>query len=315
MPYELQTSEGTLPYTVVSVERFPAFREKISEIKRNALFGRNPVFQSYVKDLDFQLPPDFDTARSVILVASPKKIAQVLFHFRGRKRLITIPAQYYANGIGWKACMDLVKHTLLTDPTYRIQLGNEYLFLKYLAVRTGLGEYGRNNICYVKGMGSFSALYAYFTDAVLEESPLGAVKLMETCRHCTLCSETCPNGCISEDNVMIDIDRCITLYNEAEGVFPEWIKPEAHNALIGCILCQKRCPENAEVMKDVRVLEEITEEETEAILAESAEGELMERISQKLSRFAAANAESRKIFSRNLRVLLETGSDSVVKSL
>ncbi len=37
MPYELQTSEGTLPYTVVSVERFPEFREKISEIKRNAI--------------------------------------------------------------------------------------------------------------------------------------------------------------------------------------------------------------------------------------------------------------------------------------
>jgi len=45
MPYELQTSEGTLPYTVVSVERFPAFREKISEIKRNALFGETPCFK------------------------------------------------------------------------------------------------------------------------------------------------------------------------------------------------------------------------------------------------------------------------------
>ncbi len=315
MPYELLTSEGTLPYTVVSVERFPAFREKISEIKRNERFGRNPVFRSYLKDSDFQLPPDFDTARSVVLVASPKKIAQVVFHYRGIKRRVTIPAQYYANGIGWKACMDLVKDTLLPGASSRIQIGNDYLYLKYLAVLTGLGEYGRNNICYVKGMGSFSALYAYFTDANLEESPLGTLKLMEACRHCTLCFETCPNGCISEDNAMIDVDRCITLYNEAEGVFPEWIKPEAHNALIGCILCQKLCPENAKVMKEARVLEEITEEETEAILAETAEGELMERVSQKLSRFTAANAESRKIFSRNLRVLLENGSDSHISPL
>ncbi|HQN22892.1 MAG TPA: 4Fe-4S double cluster binding domain-containing protein [Thermotogota bacterium] len=315
MPYELQTSEGTLPYTVVSVARFPEFREQISEIKKRDRFSQHPLFQGYVKDLNFQLPPDFDTARSVILVASRKKIAQVLFHYRGKKRLVTIPPQYYANGIGWKTCMDLVKDTLLPDPASRIQLGNDYLFLKYLAVRTGLGEYGRNNICYVRGMGSFSALYAYFTDAVLEESPLGALKLMETCRHCLLCAETCPNGCISEDDVLIDVNRCITLYNEADGDFPEWINPEAHNALMGCLLCQRLCPENLEVMKEVRVLEEISEEETEAILAESAEGELMERISQKLSRFAAANAESRKIFSRNLRVLLETGSDSVVKSL
>jgi epoxyqueuosine reductase len=305
MPKYMKTAEVQIPYSIVSVERFGEFREKIEMIKQNPRFGRNALFRSYIKDSDFQLPPDFPTARSVILVASPKKIARTVFNHKGRKYPITIPAQYYANGLGWKSCMELVQNELIPDASYRVQIGNDYLFLKNLSVMTGLGEYGRNNICYVEGMGSFGAIYAYFTDAVLEYSPIRELKLMDSCEHCAICIQTCPHGCISEENIMIDIDHCVTLYNEMEGEFPEWIKPEVHNALMGCVRCQLQCPANAEVVKDVRFLEEITEEETEAILNESTTTEQIETIARKLSGYAAANDGSRKVFSRNLRVLLE----------
>ena len=41
--------------------------------------------------------------------------------------------------------------------------------MKLAAVRSGLAQYGRNNICYVEGMGSFFSFHAYLTDRVFEE--------------------------------------------------------------------------------------------------------------------------------------------------
>jgi len=42
--------------------------------------------------------------------------------------------------------------------------------LKTLAVRSGLAKYGRNNITYIDGMGSFYRLVAYYTDIPPQEN-------------------------------------------------------------------------------------------------------------------------------------------------
>ena len=36
--------------------------------------------------------------------------------------------------------------------------------MKLLAVRSGLAKYGKNNICYINGIGSFTRLEAFYTD-------------------------------------------------------------------------------------------------------------------------------------------------------
>ena len=76
----------------------------------------------------------------------------------------------------------------------------------------------------------------------------------------------CPTNAIPESFGLIDHDRCIPLWNETERPFPSCIPVTAHNALIGCAICQMKCPANADYRKMIPVLRTLTETETEAIL-------------------------------------------------
>jgi epoxyqueuosine reductase len=178
--------------------------------------------------------------------------------------------------------------------------------LKRLAVRSGLGQYGRNNICYVDGMGSFTTLLAYFTDYNFLEDHFQDVSLMRRCLKCNICRRKCPTQCIPDKDFIIDAGRCVTLYNEIEGEFPEWLPANAHNALMGCMRCQFDCPQNRDVItKSVR-LQDVTEEETHKILAGTTEPELLATLSEKLQYYyPATDPKYFPIFTRNLGVLIQ----------
>ena len=130
--------------------------------------------------------------------------------------------------------------------------------------------------------------------------------MMKACRDCTICKDACPNGCIRDDNFVIDAGRCVTLYNEIPGEFPDWIKPEAHNALMGCMHCQLGCPANAQLFAKAGRLETVSEEETLRILDGDADEALLTVLAQKLKSFAGLPEPSGfSILKRNLGVLLE----------
>ena len=101
---------------------------------------------------------------------------------------------------------------------------------------------------------------------------------------------------------MVNIGKCITLYNELSDPMPEWIDPVAHNALVGCLSCQYTCPANEEGIKQIEQLAVITEEETELILNGGGDEKLWDSIVKKLNRFPSA--QDHEYFSRNLRLVL-----------
>ena len=182
-----------------------------------------------------------------------------------------------------------------------------HVLLKRLAVRTGLGKYGRNNICYVDGMGSFLTLYAFFTDFSFDEDNWQEVELMNLCSNCKVCLKQCPTGSISEDNFVLDIERCIPLYNEVPGEFPDWIEPSSHNALMGCLRCQLPCPANGEALTKAQKLDSVSEEETEKILDGTFDDALSYSISEKLRMFPPEHASYfLPVIARNLRVLIQS---------
>jgi epoxyqueuosine reductase len=140
--------------------------------------------------------------------------------------------------------------------------------VKLLAVRAGLAQYGRNNIVYVKGLGSFVRLDALCTDA-----DLGAVEyvnkgsdLMSCCPPCRNCHHVCPTGCIPHDGTVIDASRCLTYLNENEGGWPSWLDPAAHRCLVGCMRCQEMCPANRYYLRKEEVMAEFDREETDILL-------------------------------------------------
>ncbi len=119
--------------------------------------------------------------------------------------------------------------------------------LKTLAVLTGLGEYGRNNIVYVPGLGSYVQLVGLVTDMPLTApAPAPAIRdrLMSRCADCKACRTACPTGAIGEDRILLRADRCYTLSSELPGELPEDRLPPSPDCLVGCLECQAACPAN-----------------------------------------------------------------------
>jgi epoxyqueuosine reductase len=153
--------------------------------------------------------------------------------------------------------------------------------LKGTAARCGLVVYGRNNITYTKDFGSYQQILGYYTDiepegfAALPTEP----SVMEQCRNCRICLNACPTKAIDSDRFLLHAERCITYLDEYMERWPDWLPSSSHNALIGCVRCQERCPANHGRLK-VELLPEIfTLMETQTIL-EHTEGAIPESMRQ-----------------------------------
>lgn len=175
--------------------------------------------------------------------------------------------------------------------------------LKLLAVRSGLGSYGRNNICYVEGMGSFHRLKAFYTDYPFPIDDWHEKKMIDRCMSCSLCSQACPTQCITLERFLIHAEQCLTYFNENEKEFPKWIDPRSHNALVGCMKCQLVCPENRAVVHLKERGATFSEEETSMILRETPLEGLPATLVSKLRRFNIDEYYS--VLPRNLAVLLK----------
>jgi epoxyqueuosine reductase len=255
------------------------------------------------------VPEGFPEAKSIIVLAFFNRLMLVDFHLDGEKHEVMLPPQYYASGLTEERLEDIIREEIIREPGYRIERTTG-VHLKLLAVRSGLGKYGRNNISYVDGMGSLLKLFAYFTDYPFEDGWTG-LSMMDECEECRICRTLCPTRCIPDENFVIDVDRCVTLYNEIKGEFPGWIPPDAHNSLMGCMSCQMRCPANSEVIELTGRLEDVTEEETAKILDGTPDEELLASLSRKLRNYPPTQSkEYFPIFTRNLRALLSPENKS-----
>ncbi|UCH58050.1 MAG: hypothetical protein JSV18_03915 [Candidatus Bathyarchaeota archaeon] len=290
-------------YSTLSVDHLGELQGFIDGLKREGKLSDNETYRGYLSGLKFEVPEDFPEARSIIVLAFLNKLMLVNFHLNGENHEVMLPPQYYASGLTEEKLREIIQNEIIREPGYRIERTTE-VHLKLLAVRSGLAKYGRNNISYVDGMGSLLMLFAYFTDHPFEDN-WTELSMMDECEDCRICRTLCPTRCIPDENFVIDVGRCVTLYNEIKGEFPEWIPPDAHNALMGCMRCQMPCPANREVIDLVGRLEDVTEEETVKILDGAPDEELLASLSKKLRNYYPTQSkEYFPIFTRNLRALL-----------
>ena len=59
------------------------------------------------------------------------------------------------HGLTRAMLLEEIRRTIIPDSGHRVDRVDYHFFMKLAAVRSGLAQYGRNNICYVEGMGSF----------------------------------------------------------------------------------------------------------------------------------------------------------------
>jgi epoxyqueuosine reductase len=293
-------------YRTMSVVHFSELQEDVNRLRREGQLCNSEIFQGYLKGMHFKLPVDFSDAKSVIIMAVFVKPMMVKFHFKDACIPVAMPPNYYDSGLTGNIMCDEIQKNIILQNGHRVERTGNHFHLKLLAGRTGLGCYGRNNICYVNDMGSFTTLHAFLTDYLFETDHWGEVQMMRYCTNCRTCIKQCPGGAIRDDRFLIDVNHCIPLYNEVEGVLPDWIPIEAHNAFMGCMKCQFPCPANRVPMKRVGWLEDITEGETRQFIDGNPDQNVILSVSKKLKMPSLVEyRELVEVASRNIKALLQ----------
>ncbi len=254
-----------------------------------------------VRDVfDFSLPDEW--VKSFIIVATPSpSTVTVKFDLKGERIPLRIPSTYVDYNSA-PVALEKLLNGLLNTAGYHVESAQE-LPKKWLAVRSGLGVYGRNNICYVDGFGSFVTLSAFYSDVPCAAAGVYDIRQMEECKICRACLNSCPTAAIIPDRFLVDNERCLTYFNEAGGEydFPEWVDESAHNSVVGCTRCQLICPVNRQYISDMSETIEFAEEETELLLSGVTFEQLPEELAQKIDKLNMRDYLS--ALPRNLRAL------------
>ena len=251
---------------------------------------------SYLKA---KTPKTMPRPKSVLIVSSRGLQSTVKFELDGKEYDFVVPPTYADGDITDKMIRGVLKEAQDKD---KFRLVRAFPPLKLMAVRGGLAMYGRNNITFVPGYGSFQRLTGYYSDLEAHDDGWGEKKALPKCAKCRACITACPTCAISEDRFLLRAERCIAFMNERSNdhPFPSWVKPDWHNSIVGCMICQRACPYNREQMLRVEEGERFSESETKLLLSGHLSGKNTAVVRAKLKR-AGLDAST---FPRNLEVLL-----------
>jgi epoxyqueuosine reductase len=288
-------------WRMVSVEHVEELMEEILQRKSSGEIAEE-VYREYMTGFETSTAEELPGARSIIAAASPQPQYQVGFTRDGEVYYFTIPPTYLHHTDQEVAS---VLKSVLEPSAYRFS--RAWLPEKLLTVRSGLGRYGRNNITYIEGMGSFYRPRAYYTDLPCLEDHWQPVAVMDICKNCNICIDGCLPGALSRERFIVQADKCITFFSEIDIPWPQWVEScwdRDSKCLIGCMKCQLNCPKNRENKDRVQCLEVFSQQETSILLEEKERARLPVDLLEKLERLYLA--EYIPILSRNLNILFQT---------
>lgn len=213
----------------------------------------------------FQFPESLPDAKSIIVVAVPRPQTQAIFNWNGRRRPLSLPPTYTSYDQITQQVTDQIA-AVLEPSGYHVAKTD--MPLKLLAARSGVVQYGRNNVTYAPGLGSFLQLVAVYSDMPCTDDKWQGATMMAACESCNLCRKACPTGAIPSGRFLLHAERCIVFHNEKPGniPFPAWMKPSWHNCIVGCFHCQRACPPDRRFMRWTGEREEFSEQETALLL-------------------------------------------------
>lgn len=295
-----EIEEFSFQYRTLSVSYLKKIKDHMKKLEKQGKYSNNKTFLEYIHNRKYHLPEELPNAKSIIIMAIPIKIALVNFRFKGKKHEIVIPPGYVSLGLKKGFINEVILKKILKRNDRKLVKAN--LPLKLLTARSGLGKYGKNNITYIEGMGSYYHLTAFYTDHEFPDDNWELLRMLRPCKGCYICMKRCPTQAITEQNFVIKAGKCITLYNELSDPIPGWIKSDVHHTLVGCMRCQYECPANLDYNKNTELLADISEEETTMIMSGNKDKKLWKSVQEKLKRFGGSNDFF--YFSRNLRLVI-----------
>jgi epoxyqueuosine reductase len=272
-------------------------RREAGEIEAG-FYQENLEIFTYLEGISLKNP------RSIILVAVPAP-AHVLPFAVDKKRVETILPPTYVRYRGLFADVRDDLAGALSGSGFRVELLNAPL--KALGNRLGLLYYGRNNVGYIEGLGSYFQLVGLVSNLPFDLSVPArpAETLLPRCRECRICAAACPTGAIGRDRILLHAEKCYTLFSESLRPIPESLKPPSPKCIIGCLRCQELCPEDKGLLRSENAPVSFDAEETEAFLGmkPAADGPALKRAQAKFQQLGLS--EGFLLFRRNLGRFLQ----------
>lgn len=282
---------------ILSIKRVQNLKNEIELFKKNEDLNG---FQKWIVNnlYKFEAPTAEFIIKSIIVIAVPFPSYAIVEFMRQGKGYNFVSLAISDFDITEKYLNDFLRPI-----NYHIKSAPN-LPLKRLAAKCGLAVYGRNNICYVEGMGSYLSFGAYFSDIPCNDNDdWTEMRQADICTNCKICFNNCPTGAIRGERFLIDNERCLSYFNESPGEFPEWLPLSVHHCLYDCLKCQINCPMNKKYENNVIGPIRFSEDETDLILSGSPFDAFSPALKQK-SKILGLNKWLDAI-PRNLKILFE----------
>lgn len=243
---------------IVPIDHLNDLHHAIISRKEQGLIDEK-LYREQLSLFSFDPPANFPEVSSILILAVPTPQMRIFFQWQDKHVPVIVPPTYVSYTYRTNSIQEVLA-AYLEREGYR--LAKPQLPLKTLAAYSGLAKYGRNNICYVDGMGSFMQLVGAYSDLSCDSDPWQEPKKLDRCESCTACLQHCPTKAINTNRFLLYAEKCLTYHNEAANDFPSWINPSWHHCLIGCLQCQTICPENRAVINWFEDRAEFSEQET-----------------------------------------------------
>lgn len=120
---------------------------------------------------------------------------------------------------------------------YVVEVDTGYLDDRYMAVKAGIGYYGKNHLVINEKLGSDMFIGSLIVDIDLPKDK----PIIKTCIGCNLCIEKCPGMAIEEE--FLNTQKCVSYITQKKEI-NEDEKEMFANCLYGCDVCRNVCPHN-----------------------------------------------------------------------
>ena len=289
--------EKKIKFKLVRIDCLDSVKKEYEDNLRKEILSKK-LYKLYLESMAFDYSKILPSAKSILITSFPSFPSEAEMTYNEKVYRATIPPTYSVSIFEGMNFHSYLKE-IFNKNNYQIQ----YVKLpqKYLAVRSGLTKYGRNNICYDDEYGSFLTVDTLLTDLETDEHLSGKFVLLDECSNCRKCLYACPTKALNENRFIIDAEKCITFMNENTDPIPYDLRKSVHNCWVGCMNCQIVCPKNEKV-KDQKINPvKFTLDETEFILNRKKE-KFPENILKKLE--VLGILEYSELLTRNLKLLI-----------
>jgi epoxyqueuosine reductase len=271
----------------------PGVQESVAALVRQGL-----IDESLHRGWHFFLQSNrmLPSATTIFIVALPSPFTDVSFESQGTVFHAMVPPGIFVREDESRAAHVLAD--ALRPEGHRAVKAS--LALKTLAVGSGLARYGRNNITYVPGMGSYHRLIAFYSDCPCEVDTWRRPEMMPACLSCHACREQCPARSILPGRFLIRAERCRDYINAGRQP-AAWLQ-DPDGPLAGCLRCQEVCPANHGVPRTLLSGPSFTADETGMIVDAAPVVALPTATRHKLDRLAEDDIYT--ALSMNLRALM-----------